>query len=98
MSVKANTVTVDSTSYTYCLVVGGAGSTLYRSVKVPVEGASTIKVIADAASSRSLVVANTSGTSLGSMSVTTTPAQVSYSYVGSSGYVYLYSSNSNINI
>ena len=46
MSVKANSVTVDSTSYTYCLALGGAGSTSYRSVKVPVEGASTVKVVA----------------------------------------------------
>ena len=98
MQVKANSVTVSGTSYTYCLALGGAGTTSYRSVKVPVSGSSTIKVTMDAAASRTLVVANSSGSKLGSMDASTSAATKSYSYSGSSGYVYLYSSNSNINL
>ena len=89
MSVKSNTVTVDSTSYTYCLALGGGGSTSYRSVKVPVSGASTIKVIADAASTRTLVLADSNGTSLGTNSVTSTAELETFTYTGLSGYVYL---------
>ena len=44
MSVKAESVTVDGTSYTYALALGGAGNTSYRAVKVPVSGSDTIKV------------------------------------------------------
>ena len=98
MSVKANSVTVSGTSYTHCLALGGAGSTSYRSVKVPVSGASTIKVTLDAASSRTLIVANSSGSKLGSVDASTTAQTKSYSYSGGSGYVFLYSSNSNINL
>ena len=98
MQVKSNTVSVSGTSYTYCLALGGGGSTSYRSIKVPVSGASTIKVTLDAAASRSLVVANSSGSQLGTLSASTTAATKSYNYTGGSGHVYLYSSNSNINV
>ena len=98
MQVKSNTVKVSGTSYTYCLALGGGGNTSYRSIKVPVSGASTIKVTLDASASRKLVVANSNGSQLGSMNATTTAATQSYSYSGSKGFVYLYSSNSNINL
>ena len=98
MSVKSNSVTVSGTKYTHCLALGGGGTTSYRSVKVPVSGASTIKVTLDASASRTLVVANSSGSQLGTLSASTTAATKSYNYTGSSGYVYLYSSNSNINL
>ena len=48
MQVKSNSVSVSGTSYTHCLALGGGGTTTYRSVKVPVSGASTIKVTLDA--------------------------------------------------
>ena len=98
MQVKSNSVKVGSTSYTYCLALGGGGTTSYRSVKVPVSGASTIKVTLDASASRTLVVANSSGSQLGTISASTTAATKSFNYSGGSGYVYLYSSNSNINL
>ena len=98
MSVKAASVTVDGTSYTNCLALGGAGNTTYRSVKVPVSGASTIKVTLDASAARTLVVADANGKQLGTMAAGTTAATKTYSYTGGSGYIYLYSSNSNINI
>lgn len=98
MAVKANTVTVSGTSYTHCLALGGTGTTSYRSVKVPVEGASTIKVTLNASASRTLVVANGSGSQVGTLSASTTAATKSYSYNGGKGFIYLYSSNSNINL
>lgn len=98
MSVKSNSVTVSGTSYTYCLALGGSGCTSYRAVKVPVSGKDTIKVVLDAAASRTLVVANGDGSQIGTISAGTTAALRSYSYSGNAGYVYLYSSNSNINL
>ena len=98
MQVKSNTVKVDGTSYTYCLALGGSGTTSYRNVKVPVDGASTIKVTMDASASRSLIVANSSGSKLGTLDAGTSAATKSFNYSGSNGYVYLYSSNSNINL
>jgi len=98
MQVKSNTVKVSGTSYTHCLALGGGGNTSYRSIKVPVSGSSTIKVTLDASASRTLVLANSSGSKVGSVSATTTAATKSMSYNGGSGFVYLYSSNSNINL
>jgi len=43
MKVKAESVTVDGTAYTYCLALSGTGTPSYRSVKVPVSGSDTIK-------------------------------------------------------
>lgn len=100
MSVKAETVKVDSTSYIYALALGGTGSTSYRSVKVPVSGASTIKVVlrSSGSSTRTLVVADSKGKQLGTISAASTASLGTYKYTGSSGYVYLYSSGSGINL
>ena len=100
MTVTANSQTVGDTSYTYCLGLGGAGTTSYRSVKVPVSGKSTVKVtlMSSGSESRSLVVADSSGTQLGTITAGTAASTESYSYTGSSGYIYLYSSNSGINL
>lgn len=100
MTVKAETVKVDSTTYTYALALGGTGTTSYRSVKVPVSGASTIKVVlrSSGSSARTLVVADANGNKLGTISAPSTAALGTYKYTGSSGYVYLYSSGSGINL
>lgn len=100
MSVVANNQTVDGTAYTYALALGGSGSASYRAVKVPVSGTDTIKVtcMSSGSAARTLVVADSSGKQLGTMTAGTTAATGTYSYSGSSGYVYLYSSNSGINI
>lgn len=100
MSVISNSQTVDGISYPNCLSLGGAGTTSYRAVKVPVTGNDTIKVtcMSSGSASRTLIVANSSGSQLGTISAGTTAATNSYTYSGAAGYVYLYSSNSNINI
>lgn len=100
MSVKAETVKVDSVTYTYALALGGTGTTSYRSVKVPVSGASTIKVVlrSSGSSERSLVVADSNGKKLGTISASPTASLGTYKYTGSSGYIYLYSAGSGINL
>lgn len=100
MSVKSESVTVDGTQYTYALALGGTGDTTYRAVKVPVSGASTIKVVlrSSGSSTRTLVVADASGKQLGTISAGSTASTGSYKYTGSAGYVYLYSSGSGINL
>lgn len=100
MSVISDTQTVSGTTYTHALALGGGGNTSYRAVKVPVNGAATIKVTlrSSGSSSRKLVVANASGTSLTTLSAGTSAATKSYSYTGSAGYVYLYSAGSGINL
>lgn len=100
MEVKTDTQTVDGTEYTYCLALGGSGSTSYRSVMVPVNGESTIKVVlkSSGSSTRSLVVADASGNQLTTLSADSTASLASYSYTGSAGYIYLYSAGSGINL
>lgn len=100
MSVIENNQTVNDTAYTHALALGGSGSTSYRAVKVPVSGTDTIKVtcMSSGSTSRTLVVADSSGKQLGTIAAGTTAATNTYSYSGASGYVYLYSSNSGINI
>ncbi len=100
MEVKADTQTVSDTEYTYCLALGGSGSTSYRSVKVPVNGNGTLKVVlkSSGSSDRSLVVADGSGNELTTLSAGTTASLETYSYSGDAGYIYLYSAGSGINI
>lgn len=100
MSVVADNQTADGTEYTYALALGGGGSTSYRAVKVPVSGSDTIKVVlrSTGSSTRTLVVADSKGNQLGTMSAGSSASLQSYSYSGSSGYVYLYSSGSGINL
>lgn len=100
MKVKSQSETLDGTSYTYCLALGGTGCTTYRAVKVPVSGASTLKVtlMSSGSSTRKLVVANSSGSQLTTLSASSSISLQTYNYTGSSGYIYLYSSDSGINI
>lgn len=100
MSVKKEDATVNGTAYTYALALGGSGAVSYRAVKVPVSGSDTIKVVlrSSGSSSRKLVVADSNGKQLGTITAPASAAQGTYSYSGSSGYVYLYSAGSGINI
>ncbi len=100
MSVIADPQTVSGTSYTHALALGGSGSKSYRAVKVPVSSEATIKVVlrSSGSAARTLVVADANGKQLGTMKADVAAAQASYNYKGSSGFVFLYSSNSGINI
>lgn len=100
MTVMADSQTVSGTEYTYALALGGSGSTSYRSVKVPVSSEATIKVVlrSSGSAARTLVVADANGKQLGTMKADVAAAQATYTYSGPAGSVYLYSSNSGINI
>lgn len=100
MSVITNSQTLDNTTYTHCLSLGGSGTTSYRAVKVPVNGASTIKVtlMSSGSSARSLVIADENNNQLTTLTADTAIQTQSYSYTGNSSYIYLYSNNSGINI
>ncbi len=100
MSVKSASETLSGTTYSYCLALGGTGSTSYRAVKVPVSGSDTIKITlkSSGSSDRTLVVADESGNQLGTVTAPSSIALNTYSYSGNSGYVYIYSSNSGINL
>ncbi len=100
MSVNPNTQTVDNTTYTYCLALGGSGSREYRSVKIPVSGESVIKVtlMSSGDSERSLIVADGNGTELTTLPAKTVAETAVYNYNGAAGYLYLYSGGSGINL
>lgn len=98
MSVNPDSQTVDDVLYPYCLSLEGSGCKDYRSVKVPVAGASTIKVTlkSSGTNERSLIIADENGTQLTALTAESNATMKSYNYNGSAGYVYLYSSNSGI--
>ena len=100
MSIKSNKQELNGTTYTHALSLGGQGNTTYRSVKVPVNGASTIEVVlrSTGSNSRKLVVADSKGEQLTTLNAGTSISKQEYNYTGDSGYIYLYSTNSNINI
>ena len=98
MTIKSNSVTVESKGYSHCLSLTASGTASYRAIKIPVDGESDIKVIADSSSKRTLVLAKSIGTTLATNLATSTASQLTYSYLGDAGYVYLYSLNSNINV
>lgn len=98
MSVIPDSQTVDGTLYTYCLSLEGSGSKDYRCVKVPIAGASTVKVTLKSSGNneRSLVIADQNGTQLTTLTAESTATTKSYNYNGAAGYLYLYSANSGI--
>jgi hypothetical protein len=99
MSIKSVSATVGSTSFSYALSLGGTGSASYRAIAVPVSGSTTLKVTAmsSGSSARTLNVAKADGTVIGTISCGTTAAvgSVTTDY---SGTVYIYSTNSNIDV
>lgn len=100
MEVKANQQSLDGTTYKYCLTLQGMGNNTYRSVRVPVDNGSKIKIIlmSSGSSTRKLNVAEENGTILTTMSAGSKISKGEYTYNGSSNYLYVYSSNSGINL
>ncbi|SFG83697.1 Right handed beta helix region [Lachnospiraceae bacterium C7] len=100
MQVCKESVNIAGISYSYALATEGSGSLSYRALRLPVYGASTIKVVAksNGSDTRALIVTNSKGKQIGSMNATAYGNLSTYSYTGSKGYIYLYSSNSDIHI
>ena len=91
--------TLNGTSYSTMLALGGGGAVSYRSVVFDVTGPCTIKVVGKSSGSttRTLVVSDGSS-QIGSMSETSSLTENSYSYTGGAGKLYLYSAGSGINL
>lgn len=100
MSVISDSQVLSDITYTHALTLGGSGSPSYRAVKVPVSAQATIKVVlrSSGSAARMLVVADANGNQIGTMNADVAASQASYTYKGSAGFVYLFSSNSGINI
>ena len=101
MQVKAKNATVSGTDYTYALALSGRGSQSGRAVKVPVSGNDVIKVTLQSSSStdaRTLIVADSAGNQLTTMSAGTTASTLSYTYTGGGDAIWLYSQDSGIDI
>lgn len=91
--------TVNGTSYSTMLALGGGGNTSYRSMAFNVTGPCTIKVIAKSSGSSTRYLAVSDGSNvLGTMAQTSTLAETSYTYTGGAGTLYLYSQGSGINV
>ena len=99
MEVKAENATVNGSSYSYCLALGGGGSTSYRAVALDISGKSNIKITARSSgtSTRTLNVADAKGNILGTISCGSTAA-LGNVFTEYSGKVYIYSAGSGINI
>ena len=97
LNIKSNTVTVDGVQYTVCLATNGSGNVSQRAIKVFVNGDAILKVIAGAAASRSLVISDSSGNEISTITIPTEAAEVTFHYTGNEEYLYLYSKKDNIN-
>lgn len=100
MSVKSASATCNGTTYSHCLALGGSGSTSYRALKFNVNGSCTITITgkSSGSSTRYLAVCDVSGNQLGTITCTSSIDTQSYSYTGSAGTIYLYSTGSGINL
>lgn len=100
MKVSSCSMSLNGTTFTRYLALGGSGSISYRSVKVPVNGACTIKVAlkSSGSSTRSLIVADQNGNQLSSLSAHASISYEVYQYTGNGGSLYFYSSNSGIHL
>lgn len=99
MSVIPSNVTINSTDYKYALSTGGKGTSSYRAVSMDISVKSTLKLTAKSSGSdtRTLLVVNSSGTVLGSMSCSSSVSLGVIDITGSHT-IYIYSENSGIYI
>ncbi|MCR5787370.1 MAG: right-handed parallel beta-helix repeat-containing protein [Acholeplasmatales bacterium] len=98
MTIKNTNASLNGESFTSALALSGTGNTNYRSVKVPVDLNSVLKVTLNSSSNRTLQVADTKGNKLTTLSAEKSIATRQWTYTGSDKFVYLYSTNSNINL
>ena len=99
MKIEKGSATVEGISYTNVLKLEGKGNTEYRSIKINVTGAATIKVIAknNGSSERPLGLLDSQGETLQSFASPSSAATLTYT-VTAAGTYYIASLNSGINI
>ena len=100
MTIANESVTVDGKTYTKVLKLEGKGNTSYRSIKMELTGAATIKVIAknNSTSERKLGLLNKDGEAIQSYAAPTGNANVLTFTVSNAGTYYISSLNSGINV
>jgi rhamnogalacturonan endolyase len=92
-------LSVNGTSYSTFLALGGSGGTSYRAMKFDVTGPCTIKVVSKSSGSSARTLAVSNGSSvIGTISAPTSLDEGTYSYTGGAGTLYIYSQNSGINV
>lgn len=99
MSVTSSNVILDSTEYKYALSTSGGGSSSYRAVSMDISGNSVLKLTAKSSGSdtRNLLVVDSSGAVLGSMSCSSSVSLGVINITGSRT-IYIYSENNGIYI
>lgn len=99
MKIEKGSATVEGISYTNVLKLEGKGNAEYRSIKINVTGAATIKVIAknNGSSERPLGLLDSQGETLQSFASPSSAATLTYT-VTAAGTYYIASLNSGINI
>lgn len=100
VQVKKNTRTFDGVTYDYCLALRGKGTTDYRAVKLSLAGDCVISVTAASSGNvaRTLKVVTSDGTVVGEITAGTSLGMGSIEYTGDGDDIYIYSTNSGINI
>ncbi|WP_368394931.1 RICIN domain-containing protein [Streptococcus gallolyticus] len=101
MQVKVKNVTLGDKSFTYALALNGKGDQNGRAVKVPVAANDVVKVTLQSSSSteaRTLILADSAGNQLSTMTADVTANTQSYTYTGSEDAIWLYSQNSGIDL
>ena len=100
MKIENATATVDGVTYTSMLKLEGKGNTTYRSIKLTLEGAATIKVVAknNSSSDRALGLLDSEGETLQQCNSPKENAGIVTYSVGEAGTYYITSLNSGINL
>ena len=100
MKIEASSVTVDGVTYTSMLKLEGKGNKNYRSIKITVTGAATIKVVAknNSTTDRPLGLLDSDGETLQSFNSPKDAAGILTYNVDEAGTYYITSLNSGINL
>jgi len=103
MEIATADITVEGVTFSHVLKLTGTGSATYRNVSFAVTGPCTLEVFCKNSGSsgeRTLNIYSGSygGSTLTTMTATTTAAKLSYAYTGGPTTLYIGSANSNINI
>lgn len=100
MEISSAALSLNGINYDYCLRLGGAGNTSYRAMKFSVNGPCTISIVgvSSGSSDRDLILVDENGNTYGTATQTSNLQESTINYTGSSNSLYLYSTNSGINI
>jgi len=103
LEVASTDITIEGVKFSHVLKLGGTGNASYRNVSFAVTGPCTLEVYcmnSGSSGERTLNIYSGSygGSTLTTMTATTTASKLSYAYTGSATTLYMGSANSNINL